>query len=206
MLNGDDNENGFKTNRSNQQKNKLHVQHTFSSNQQKTNLQVQHAFLSFPSRCFARLQRCFIPVRACLHEGGGPQIGVLTCGGSPHLSCQRDQIKMRDHVDRRVIHQSGLRYQPGVPYPPCKQARKRQTSQLHIIFIEELSYMCVPNILFRVIMFAFIFHCRLFSPCWPLAFLIFSPPLCLPTKFVSFVFNNSLQLFLCYPRQCKHKK
>ena len=54
MLNGDDNENGFKTNRSNQQKNKLHVQHTFSSNQQKTNLHVQHAFLSFPCRCFAR--------------------------------------------------------------------------------------------------------------------------------------------------------
>ena len=49
-----------------------------------------------------------------------------------------------------------------------------------------------------------------FSPCWPLAFLIFSPPRfefpCFsPTKFVSFVFNNSLQLFLCYPRQCKHK-
>ena len=55
MLNGDDKENGFKANRSNQQKkNKLHVQHTFSSNQQKTNLHVQHAFLSFPCRCFAR--------------------------------------------------------------------------------------------------------------------------------------------------------
>ena len=32
MLNGDDNENGFKTKRSSWQKNKLHVQHTFSSN------------------------------------------------------------------------------------------------------------------------------------------------------------------------------
>ena len=126
----------------------------------KTNMHVQHAFLSFPCRCFARLQRCFVPVRACLHEGGGPQIGVLTCGGSPHLSCERDQIKMRDYVDRRVTHQSGLPYRPGVPHPPCKQARKRQTSQLHIIFIEKLSYMCLPNILFRVIMFAFIFHCR----------------------------------------------
>ena len=60
MLNGEDNENGFKTNRSNQQKNKLHVQHTFSSSQQKTNLHVQHAFLSFPCPCFARLQRCFV--------------------------------------------------------------------------------------------------------------------------------------------------
>ena len=31
--------------------------------------------------------------------------------------------------------------------------------------------------LFPVFMFAFIFHCRSFSPCWPLVFLIFSPPL-----------------------------
>ena len=29
MLNGDNNENGFETNRSNEQKNKLHVQHPF---------------------------------------------------------------------------------------------------------------------------------------------------------------------------------
>ena len=35
MLNGEGNENGIKINRSNQQKNKLHVQHTFFSNQQK---------------------------------------------------------------------------------------------------------------------------------------------------------------------------
>ena len=79
MLKGDNNENGFMTNRSNQQKNKLHVQHTFCSNQQKANLHVQHPFLSFPCRCFARLQRCFVRL-------------------------------------------------------------KRQTSQLHIIFMEELSY------------------------------------------------------------------
>ena len=61
MLNGDDDENGFNTNRYNQQKNKLHLQHTFlsSSNQQKTNLHVQHAFLCFPCCCFARLQYCF---------------------------------------------------------------------------------------------------------------------------------------------------
>ena len=29
--------------------------------------------------------------------------------------------------------------------------------------------MCLPNILFPVFMFAFIFHRRSFSPCWPLA-------------------------------------
>ena len=28
----------------------------------------------------------------------------------------------------------------------------------------------------------------------------------LPTKFVSFGFNHSLYLFLCYPRECKHQK
>ena len=34
-------------------------------------------------------------LRACLHGGGGPQIGEVTCGGSRHLSCKRDQIDMR---------------------------------------------------------------------------------------------------------------
>ena len=41
-------------------------------------------------------------LRACLHGGGGPQIGKVTCGGSPHLTCKRDQIKMRDYMDRWV--------------------------------------------------------------------------------------------------------
>ena len=55
-------------------------------------------------------------VRACLHGGGGPQIGEVTCGGSPHLSRKRDQIKMRDYVDRRVTSPTWG------PPPPCKQA------------------------------------------------------------------------------------
>ena len=37
--------------------------------------------------------------RACLLGGGGPQIGEVTWGGSPQLSCKRDQIKMRDYMD-----------------------------------------------------------------------------------------------------------
>ena len=37
---------------------------------------------------------------ACLHEGGGPQVGKVTRGGSPRLSCKRVQIKMRDYMDR----------------------------------------------------------------------------------------------------------
>ena len=43
-----------------------------------------------------------ICVRACLHGGGGPQVGEVKYGGSPHLSCKRDQIKMRDYMDKRV--------------------------------------------------------------------------------------------------------
>ena len=142
MLNGEDNGNGFKANRSNQQKNKQHVQHTFSSNQQKTDLHVQHAFLSFPCRCFARLQRCFV-----------------------RLKCQ--------------------------------------TSQLHIIFTEELSYVLTHFLCSCPLLFLTAVHFHLagyqhFS--FSFNFHVF-----LPTKFVSFVFNNSLQLFLCYPRWCKQK-
>ena len=46
-----------------------------------------------------------VRLRACLHGGGGP-----------HLSCKRDQIKMRDYVERRVASPTW-----GSP-PPCKQA------------------------------------------------------------------------------------
>ena len=56
------------------------------------------------------------PFRTCLHEGGGPQVGEVKCGGSPHLSCKRDQIKMRDYMDRRVTSPTWG------PPPPCKQA------------------------------------------------------------------------------------
>ena len=52
--------------------------------------------------------------------------------------------------------------------------------------------MCSPNILFPVFMFAFIFHCCSFSPCWPLAFLIVSQPLWI---FMFFFLQNSSLLF-----------
>ena len=46
-------------------------------------------------------QHCKQDYWACLHGGGGPQIGEVTCGGSPYLSCKRDQIK-RDYMDSPV--------------------------------------------------------------------------------------------------------
>ena len=33
-------------------------------------------------------------LRGSGHGGGGPQVGYVTCGGSTHLSCKRDQTKM----------------------------------------------------------------------------------------------------------------
>ena len=55
-------------------------------------------------------------LRACLHGGGGPYIGEVKCGGSSHLSCKRDQVKMRDYMDRRITSPTWG------PPPPCKQA------------------------------------------------------------------------------------
>ena len=57
-----------------------------------------------------------IKFRAFLHIGGGPQVGEVTRSGSPHLSCKRDQIKMRHFMDRRVTHLSGLSTYLGSPY------------------------------------------------------------------------------------------
>ena len=51
--------------------------------------------------------------------------------------------------------------------------------------------MCLPNILSPVL-FAFIFHWRSFSLCWPLAFLIVSQPLWI---FMFFFLQNSSLLF-----------
>ena len=61
-------------------------------------------------------------LRAYLHGSGGPQIGEVTCGGSPHLLCKRDQIKMRDSMDRQVTPPKQVTSPTWGPPPPCKQA------------------------------------------------------------------------------------
>ena len=58
--------------------------------------------------------------------------------------------------------------------------------------MEELSYV-LTQVLSPVFMFAFVFYCRLFSPCWPLAFFIASHPLWI---FMFFFLQNSSLLFL----------
>ena len=74
---------------------------------------------------------------ARLHGGGGPKIGEVTrLGGvtrlsiqsliwSPHLSCRRDQIKMKDYIDGRVIPTKRVTTPTWGPPPPYKQALSR---------------------------------------------------------------------------------
>ena len=64
--------------------------------------------------------------RACLHGRGGPLIGEVTCGVSTHLSCKRDQIKMRDYMDRRVTLSPQVTSPILGPPLPCKQSLNDQ--------------------------------------------------------------------------------
>ena len=65
-------------------------------------------------------------LKASLHGGGGPQIGEVTCDGSPHLSCKREQVKMRDYMDSRVTPPKRVTAPTwGSPtFATCKQALK----------------------------------------------------------------------------------
>ena len=63
--------------------------------------------ISLLEKAKVKIKRIANRFRACLHGGWGP-----------HLSCKRDQIKMKDYVDRRVT--------PPTWGPPatCKQGLK----------------------------------------------------------------------------------
>ena len=54
--------------------------------------------------------------------GGGPQVGEVTHGGSPRLSCKRDQIKTRDYMYGWVSPPNRVTSPTWGPPPPCKQA------------------------------------------------------------------------------------
>ena len=73
----------------------------------------------------------FQSFRVCLHGGGGPQISEVTCGGSLHLTCKRDQIKMRHYMDRRVTPPKRVTSPTLGPPLPCKQALNFALSKLN---------------------------------------------------------------------------
>ena len=84
-----------------------------------------------------------IQCRACLHEGGGLQVGEVTCDGLPHLSCKCDHIKRRDCMDRRVTPPKRVTSPTWGPPPPCKQALSQtgyyvQGSYLQVFTFSEL--------------------------------------------------------------------
>ena len=65
---------------------------------------------------------CHYLIRACLHEGGGLQVGEIPCGGLPHLTCKRDHIKMTDYMDRSVTPPKRVTSPIWGTPPPRKQA------------------------------------------------------------------------------------
>jgi len=75
-------------------------------------------FVSF-SACRSALLRYFSK-GLFIWSWGTPD--EVTCGGSPHLSCKRDQIKMIDYMGRRVTPPKGITSPTWGPSPPCKQA------------------------------------------------------------------------------------
>ena len=75
-------------------------------------------------------KQCF---RACFHEAGGPQVGEVTCGGLPHLTCKRDHIKMRDYMDRRATPPKRVTSPIWGTPPPCKQALSLSNVLIFII-------------------------------------------------------------------------
>ena len=62
-------------------------------------------------------------------EVGGPQKGVVTCGGSPYLSYKRDQMKMRDYMDKRVTPPKRVTSATWGRQPPCKQALSKGNNE-----------------------------------------------------------------------------
>ena len=75
-------------------------------------------------KCFEFMRICDILIMGLFtwRWGIGTQIGEVTCGGSPNLSCKRDQIKMRDYMDRRVTPPWRVTSPAWGPPPPFKQA------------------------------------------------------------------------------------
>ena len=56
------------------------------------------------------------------------QIGEVKCDWSPHLSRKRNQIKMRDCMDRWVTPPKPVTSPTWGPPPPCKHALSKQNN------------------------------------------------------------------------------
>ena len=111
------------------------------------------------------LQQIEIKFRACLHEGGGPQVREVTCGGLPHRTFKRDQIKMRDYMDRWVTPPKRVTSPTWGPPPLCKQALKPRPKLNHKIHPHN-SYTFTAPLSFREPL-GFAYHETKFRPKQP---------------------------------------
>ena len=59
-------------------------------------------------------------------ELGDPQVGEITRGGAPHLSCKRDKSKTKDYMDRKVTPAKRVNSTTWGSPPPCKQALRQK--------------------------------------------------------------------------------
>ena len=89
-----------------------------------TKREIRHFHVVVVKRRQRSVQKscCFANIRVSLHEGGGPQVGEVTCGRLPHLTCKHDHIKMSDYMGRRVTPPKRVTSPTWGPQPPCKQA------------------------------------------------------------------------------------
>ena len=96
------------------------------------------------NQCHGRKKRKIDYLRACLHRGGVSQIGEIRFGGSPHLSCKRNQIKMRDYMNRLATPPKRVTSPSWGPPTPCKKALKIHDyipSSIEVIkYLEYTSY------------------------------------------------------------------
>ena len=92
---------------------------------------ASHLICTFLCRlCSTTTWNCCLRTR--LHGGRGAQVGEVARGVSPHLSCKRDQTKVRDYMDRRDTPPKAVTTPAlGLP-PPCKQG-------LILLFMEDLN-------------------------------------------------------------------
>ena len=77
---------------------------------------------------------------------GTLKIGEVSCGGSPHLSCKGDQIKMRDYMDRRITSPKQVTSPDQGPPPPCKQALRFVSfnSLLVLSPVQHITHIFIP--------------------------------------------------------------
>ena len=75
-------------------------------------------------------------------ELGDPQVGEITRGGAPHLSCKRDKIKTKDYMDRKVTPAKQVNLTTWGPPPPRKQALRQNPRMALLILVHSSNF---PN-------------------------------------------------------------